>query len=261
MFARQRGRHSRDELRRFVLDEEQAIGRAAQRVAARHDEAVGCEPRQRRLDVSVRERGHRLFARRAQPVDAQRQERRLVVELHPALGGLEAVSIQPARDQPVRMRVGDAEIGECGVSVPGVRRTRGQRKLVLLPERRAQHRVHESARAWLSRRAGQIHRIVHDRGCRHPIQVEQLIQAETQDGDDLRIELADAALREVLDEMVEAALPPQRAGDDLGSQRPIALVLEMLAAGVECRGQIGPAGCDCAKRVIRSGSRRGGHGA
>src|SRR5258705_10973943 len=91
--------------------------------------------------------------------------------------------------------------------------------------------------------------------------MEELIQAETEDVDDFRIELADAALREVLDEMVEAALPPQRPGDDLGSQRPITFVLQMLAAGVECSRQIGPASCDCSNRVIRSGSRRGGHGA
>ena len=46
-------------------------------------------------------------------------------------------------------------------------------------------------------------------------EVEELIQAEAQDGHDLGIEPADAALREMFDEMIEAALPPQRSRDDL----------------------------------------------
>jgi hypothetical protein len=42
----------------------------------------------------------------------------------------------------------------------------------------------------------------------------------------------------MLDQMVETALPPQGAGDDLRRQRAVALIGELLSARVQRRGEI-----------------------
>jgi hypothetical protein len=58
------------------------------------------------------------------------------------------------------------------------------------------------------------------------VEMQQLIEAQAEDGDDLRIELPDAPFRELLDEVIQAALPSQRTRDNLRGERSIALVLE-----------------------------------
>jgi hypothetical protein len=63
----------------------------------------------------------------------------------------------------------------------------------------------------------------------------------------------------MFDQVIEAALPPKRAGDDFSGKRSVAVVLEMLAAGVKRGWQIGSAGGDRPNGVIRRGSRRRGH--
>ena len=66
-------------------------------------------------------------------------------------------------------------------------------------------------------------------------------------------------LRKLLDEMIEAALPAKRAGDDPGGERSIAFILEMLPAGTERVWQIDSPRGNRPNRVIRRGSRRRGH--
>src|SRR5438105_4188131 len=101
-----------------------------------------------------------------------------------------------------------------------------------LAEGRSQHPVHEPGRARLARHSREIHRIVYDGRCGHAIEVEELIEAQTEDRDDFGIQFGDAAPREMFDEVIEAALPTKSPGDDLRGERSVALVLEVLATGV-----------------------------
>src|ERR1051325_438512 len=103
--------------------------------------------------------------------------------------------------------MGDTEVGKRGIAIVRVRRTSRKRQLVTLTQCRAEHRVDESACAWLSGRPRQIDGIVHDRRGRNAIEVEELIQTEPENRDDLRIQLADASLRKIFDEMIDATLP------------------------------------------------------
>ena len=103
----------------------------------------------------------------------------------------------------------------------------------------------------LPARPRQIHRIVHDRRRRHARQVQQLIGAEAQDLDDLRIEPLDRPLREVADQMIERRPPALHAGRDLGGQRAVALVGERRARARDRGRQIG-----AARRTRPGGSRR-----
>ena len=78
---------------------------------------------------------------------------------------------------------------------------------------------------------------------------------------DFGIELRERALGEVLDQVIEAALPAQRAGDDLGGQRAVALVGEVLRGSAPARsGRSARLAGDRAQRVERRGARRRGHG-
>jgi hypothetical protein len=54
--------------------------------------------------------------------------------------------------------------------------------------------------------------------------MEDLVQAQAQDVKDVVVDLRQWPCGEVLNQMVEAALPSKRAGDDIGGKRAIALV-------------------------------------
>jgi hypothetical protein len=60
--------------------------------------------------------------------------------------------------------------------------------------------------------------------------MEQLVGAEPEDREDVGIDLRDRTAGELLDEVIEAALPPERTGDDLGGERAVALVGQVRAA-------------------------------
>ena len=84
-----------------------------QRIAGRDYEAVRGAPRRLGLDAGRVELGPDHVSRRAEPVGAQRQRGRGVVESHPSFRGGESNPIEPPLDQPLGMRVGDAEIGDA----------------------------------------------------------------------------------------------------------------------------------------------------
>ncbi len=136
------------------------------------------------------------------------------------------------------MRVCDSQVGKSRLAVACIRRSRREGQLVPLAQSGAQDGIHEPARARFSCRPRQSHRIVDDRRRRHTIEMKDLIEAQAQDVHDLDIELRKPPLREMLDQMVEAALPPQCAGDNLRRQRTVALIGELLATHVKRRGQI-----------------------
>ena len=94
-----------DELRGFVLDDEQALRvRAASTADCRpNDQAVAAraQPVSVRLPASRSARGE-VVARDLQRVRAKRERRGCVVEPRPGLGRLEAMAIQPARRRATR---------------------------------------------------------------------------------------------------------------------------------------------------------------
>ena len=222
---------SGDELRRFVLDDRTSpSGGRRSGLPARDDEAVRRVARRLGLDALLRRAPRANSSRVTRSVLARSvSARRLVVEPDPALGGVEAITVEPARDEPVGMRVGDAEIRERGRAIAAVVRPRRQRQAVPLAERRcAARRSRTRWRSAFCAAPRQIHRVVHDRRRRHAIEVQQLVQAQAQDDEDVGVELAQRAFGEMLDQIIEAALPPQRAGDDFGGQRAVALVGQVL---------------------------------
>ena len=96
-----------------------------------------------------------------------------------------------------------------------------------LTEHRLQHGVYETRCARLACSSRQAHGVVNDGGGRNEaIEMEQLKETQAEDGEDLRVDLREWPLGKVLDEMVEGALPAQRAGDDGGGERAIAVVVE-----------------------------------
>ena len=56
------------------------------------------------------------------------------------------------------------------------------------------------------------------------VEMEQLIGAEAEDFDDLRVEAIDRTLRERDDQVIEGRAPAQDAGGDFGGERAIAVV-------------------------------------
>jgi hypothetical protein len=108
-------------------------------------------------------------------------------------------------------------------------------------ERGTQDRIYESGGALLSCAPRQINCIVHDGRRRHAIEMQELIQAEANDQQDVYVEFRNGTVGETLDEMVEAALPPQRAGHDVCRQRAIAVVGEVSARLNEGGGKINAA--------------------
>jgi hypothetical protein len=125
-----------------------------------------------------------------------------------------------------------------------------------LAQRGAQDGVHESGRAGLLHHPRQVHGIVNDGGGRDPIEVQELVEAEAKDREDARIQFREGALREMLDEVIEGALPSERAGDDGRRERAVAVVGECGAAGCERSGEVGPVGRDCDEGVKSRRPRR-----
>jgi hypothetical protein len=130
---------------------------------------------------------------------------------------------------------------------------------VFLTNRCAQHRVDEAGRAWLAHRPGHVHSIVYGRRCWNPGQVKELIQTEPEDGDHLGIQSAQWAFGEMDDQVIETALPAERAGNHVCGKGAIAIVLEMLPAAGERRRQVRAAVLDRAQGMKRRDARRRGH--
>ena len=123
----------RDDLRRFVLDDAGAVAKRVRRQARcpRPRQPVRRDRRRRRFA-----RLRRAVARRA-PRDRRgagwppaSMRRRLIVERQPRLGDRPRRSVDPALDQPLRMRMHDRQmLDECLPVIVGVaRRTRGPRQ-------------------------------------------------------------------------------------------------------------------------------------
>jgi hypothetical protein len=183
-------------------------------------------------------------------VGAQRQRWSLVVEADPFLGGVEAMPVEPACNEPVGMGIRNTQVGEHRGAVGVLVRARWERQPGSLPKRLSQNGIHESRGAGLSRLASQIDRIIHDGGGGHTIQMQELIETQTQDVNDVFVNLRQRPGGEVLDEMVEAALPAKRSGDDVGRKRAVSLIWHMLPAVGERGGKVDSFVGDGAERTI-----------
>ena len=244
-----------DQLGRFVLHDEPAtIGEGGcERVAPRHDEAVWRVARGPNDDRVGRERVDEITGPNFQAVYPQGEGRGRVVEASPGGRDGEPMAIQPALDEPARVREGDAEIIQRrGSSTPeptvGVGRQRvggghefwrfWKRQLLALARDGAEDRVHEAGGAAFARASSQLDGIVHRRRGRHPIQVQQLVDAEAKDVQDFRVEPSGRAPCEVRDQVVEGALPSQGAGGDLAGERTVTRVAEGRAGVCERLRQV-----------------------
>ena len=200
-----------------------------ERVAPRHDEAVWRVARGPSDDRVGRERVDEITGPNLQAVYPQGERRGRVVEARPGGRDGEPMAIQPALDEPARVREGDAEIIQRGgSSTPephvGVGRQRiggghecrwfWKRQLLALARDGAEDRVHEAGGAAFAGASSQLDRVVHRRRGRHPIQVQQLVDAEAKNVQDFRVEPSGGAPCEVRDQVVEGALPSQGAGGD-----------------------------------------------
>src|SRR5262245_33908770 len=97
---------------------------------------------------------------------------------------------------------------------------------MLLTKHRSQDGVHEARCARLAGGSRQAHRVVDDGGGRNAIEMEQLKETQSEDREDLRVDLRQWPFGEVRDKVVEGPLPAQRARDDGGSERAVAVVGE-----------------------------------
>ena len=253
----------RHELRCFVLDDKPPLllERSAERMSLVHHESVGCKGRRVHLNFVGGKPFDQRIARRPQAVGPQRHRARRVVEPHPGFGAVETEPIVPALREPARMRERDAEVQQCRSAILDVGWTRRQRQRIPPARDRAQHRIHEAARTPFARPLREVDGIVHHGGRGHARQVEQLIGAESQDFENLRVEAIDSPFREFHDEVVEGIPPSLDSAGNFRRQRAIAFIGQARAGRRNRRREVGPSGRDGAKDVVRRKTRRRDHGA
>jgi hypothetical protein len=88
--------------------------------------------------------------------------------------------------------------------------------------------------------------------------MKQLIGAEAQDVDDLRIQPIERSPREMDDEVIERGAPALDARRNFCCKRAIAIVGESVAGGGDCRWQIAT-GRDRRLDVVRGNTGRADH--
>ena len=114
------------------------------------------------------------------------------------------------------MRECDAEVVERERPIRGVSRRGRQRQRLTLARDRAEDRVDESGCAALADLLGQVDGIVHDGRRGHPGVMQELVRAQTEDFDNLRIESGNGALGEGRDQTIECGPPTLDASCDVG---------------------------------------------
>ena len=197
-----------------------------------HDrEPVAGEPRGLGLDAVLGELPPEILARGSKPIGPQRQRGRGVVEADPVGDGGEVVAIEPTFDEPARMRRGHAEIRQSGVAIPGFPRRGRQFRRLSGRRHPAEHGVDESGRARLADPFDEPDRFVDRRRRGHPIEMQQLVGAESEHRQHLPIDARDRTIGGALDDMVQRGQPAERAARELGDQRPVSIVGERVPEG------------------------------
>ena len=90
--------------------------------------------------------------------------------------------------------------------------------------------------------------------------VQQLIGAEPEDFDDLRIQAVDGAFGKRHNQMIEGRSPPLHTRRDIGGERAIAVVLEADPRKGDRGRKVGAAGRHGGEDVVRCDTRRRDHG-
>ena len=191
-----------------------------------------------------------IIARDPQPVGAKRERARRVVEPHPGFSRVEAEPIQPARREPSRMRQCHREVLQRGVPVQRIVRTGRKRKRVTPPGQAAEDGVDEAGGTPLAGLPRELDGVVDNRGCRHTRQVEELIGAETEDVEDLRIEPVDRARGQFADQMVEGGPASLDTRRNLRRERAVAIVVQPDARRRDGRREV-PALRDRSQDLVR----------
>ncbi len=94
---------------------------------------------------------------------------------------------------------------------------------------------------------------------RHPIQMQELKDRASQDIEDLGVQSRHGTAAELRDDVVERALPSERAGDDLSREGSIAFVWQPRTGAREGMGQVGTFRRHRAQRFVRRFARRRDH--
>ena len=74
--------------------------------------------------------------------------------------------------------------------------------------------------------------------------MQDLVEAQTQDDEDLLVERINRASRHARDQVIARALPAQRAVNDGGCERAVPFVCQVAATVNERRGQVATVGGD-----------------
>ena len=137
------------------------------------------------------------------------------------------------------MRERDGEVVEGGGAIVRCRGRGGTGKWSRSRLTRRSKRVDEGAGALLAGLPGHVDGVADDRRGGHAIQMEELKDRAAEDVEDLGIQPRHGAPAELGDDVVERALPPERAGDDLARERAIAFVRQPRTGAGERVGQVG----------------------
>jgi hypothetical protein len=129
-----------------------------------------------------------------------------------------------------------------------------------LSHRGAEYGIDETGRARLSRLSHEVYCIVNNGRGGDAVEVQKLIEAQSQDMDHIRVEFTEPPTRKMFDQIVDGALKAKRARDNFRRKRLVTLVDEVLAASCQRGWEVGPAVGDRAERMIRSDARRADHG-
>ncbi len=242
--ARPRSHHQRHQLRGLVLNQEVARGRhrRPQRVAVDDRQAIGRHACRHGLDAKRAE-----VARRSPHASARVRFTRSVSGASTLLKATHALAASsPSRSIHRATSHRGCEPAMWSASMarsrsPGERIAAGsgrQGQPIARARDRPQHAVDETARAGLAPSPHQRHRVVdHGRGG-HALEEEQLEQAQAQDLEDDARRACRGCADRLLQVEVEPRAPPQRADDDRGGQRAVALVGQLVARAREHVGQV-----------------------
>jgi hypothetical protein len=187
------------------------------RLVALDPHQVGREAGRSRGDLLGAQAFDELVTRPAQQVDAQPHWHGAVVGDQQRACRLGTEAIQPALDQPQRMRAPGSE--RLGVVA------HRQLHRILLLRQPAQHAVHEPRRPGMPVLVGELDRLVHRRMRGNPVEEQDLVGAHAQDVLDPGRRLREADVHQAIQHEVEPPAPAQRALDQLVQQRLIARVL------------------------------------
>jgi hypothetical protein len=107
--------------------------------------------------------------------------------------------------------------------------------------------------------AGEVDGVINDGGCRHAIEMEQLVEAKAKHEHNGGVDAGELSVSRIDDKVIEPSLPPEGSNYNLRGQRLVTKVSEARATLRQSRRQVFSAVLDCAQRIERGGSSRCDH--